>query len=82
VLDQTPGNDRRLFRISSVSVRRHAAPSSSIQRLAGRPSGTPDASRNARMNSTFGTGSGAATFTTPSTSSRSMSQRIARSKSS
>lgn len=57
------------------------APSSSIHFAAGRPKGIPHASRGARMNSAFGKGQGAATFTGPETSSRAISQSTARVKS-
>ena len=46
-----PGTTRRLLRISSVSVRMKKAPSSSIHFVAGSPTGTPTAARNARMKS-------------------------------
>lgn len=62
------GTTRRLLRISSVSVRMKIAPISSIHSRAGRPNGTPYASRSWRMNSAFGSGFGDATFTTPSMS--------------
>ncbi len=45
------GATRRLFRMSSVSVRRKIAPSSSIHVLVGRPNGAPQACRKIRMNS-------------------------------
>ena len=58
-----PGTTRRLFRTSSVSVRRKNAPISSIHRVAGRPTRAPQASRSARMNSALGSGFGAARLT-------------------
>ncbi len=67
--------------INSVSVRRKNAPTSSIQRVAGKPNGTPQTSRNVRIISAFVIGLGAATFTGPLNSSRSNSQSIARQKS-
>lgn len=76
------GTTRRLLRMSSVSVRMSTAPISSIQFRAGNPNGTPYASRSRRMKSAFGRGLGDATFTMPSTSSRSISQRTAAAKSS
>ncbi len=48
------GTTRRLFRMSSVSVRMKTAPISSIHLFAGRPKGTPQASRSIRMNSALG----------------------------
>lgn len=76
-----PGTTRRLFRISSVSVRMKNTPISSIQAVAGRPVGVPHAARKVRMNSAFGTGLGAARLTGPSNSSCSISQQTARTKS-
>ena len=82
-VDQSAGTTRRLFRISSVSVRRNAAPILGIHSRVGRPNGTPQASRSRRMNSAFGSGFGEATFAgSPSISSRSISQRTAATKSS
>ena len=76
-----PGTTRRLFSTSSVSVRMRSAPISSSRRDAGKPKRTSAAARSARMNSAFGSDSGAARFTGPVRSSRSISQRIARMKS-
>jgi len=73
---------RRLFRISSVSVRIASAPISSIQFVAARPKRAPHASRSVRMNSAFGSGCGAATLTIPARCSRAISQRTASMKSS
>ena len=69
-----PGMTRRLLRISSVSVLRKMAPSSSIQRIAGRPNRIPHAFRRVRINSAFGNGSGAQRFMAPSTFSCAISQ--------
>jgi hypothetical protein len=69
-----PGITRRLFKISSVSVCRKNAPTSSINGVAGKPKVTPAADRKALMNSELITGFGAARLIGPSSSSRSMSQ--------
>src|SRR5258707_1129956 len=59
------GTTRLLFRISSVSVRKKNAPTSSIHSVAGRATQVPHASRSPFMNSAFVRGFGDATFTTP-----------------
>jgi len=72
---------RRLFRISSVSVRMASAPISSIQLVAARPKRAPHALRSVRMNSAFGSGCGAATMTGPLMLSRAINHCMARTKS-
>jgi len=69
-----PGTTRRLFRISSVSVRRKKAPTSSIHLAADRPNFIPHAARRVAMNSALGTGLGEARLTGPSNSGWSISQ--------
>ncbi len=69
-----PGTTRRLFKINSLSVRRKKAPTSTIQRVAGRPMRRPQAERSVRMNSALGRGCGAARLTGPARSLRSISQ--------
>src|SRR5699024_3235647 len=59
------GSTQRLLRISSVSVRRPIAPSSSIQRGVGTPIRTPRLSRTVRMSSALSTGWGEERFTGP-----------------
>ena len=81
-VEESCGVTRRLFRISSVSVRMKTAPTSSIHRLAGKPMGVAHAFLKSRMNSAFGKGFGDAMFTTPVTSSRSISHCTALTKSS
>jgi hypothetical protein len=50
------GTTYRLFKISSVSVRKKNAPISSIHLAAGKPIRAPHAARRLRMNSAFGNG--------------------------
>ena len=67
-----PGITRRLFRISSDSVRIKKVPISIIHFAAGNPKGMPQAARRSRMNAAFGKGFGAARLIAPRMSSRSM----------
>ena len=77
-----PGTTRRLLSSNSVSERRAHAPNSAIQRVAGSPTGTPQAVRSIRMKSRCGRGPGEARFTGPSRSSRAIRNSTARTKSS